>query len=139
MIRNQLINAFKQQIIYQREIEQWKKKLALLPDFNLMDVFLIFDEKGRGFFTRNEFEKGLLKLDFFPTLQQMNLLFKYFDQNSQSLIQYYSMVGVVNFNRFSDFAKSLFPTKKEYEELMLLKQKNDLEDGFVSFLEQIFG
>ena len=46
-----LVNMLKEQIHLDRELEMAKQSLSLLPDFNLIDAFRIFDTKDKGVLT----------------------------------------------------------------------------------------
>lgn len=104
----------------ERDIEEARKKLALRSDFNLLDGFRLFDRKGRGYITSSELEKALANLGIFPTRDELYLLFRRYDKDSDGLV------------RFSDFSKMMNPTSSEYSNL--LKERSPVyiesEDDF---------
>ena len=69
--------VLKQLISSIRSLENAKNDLAVRSDFNLFDAFRYFDVKGSGaHINSKQFEKGLADLKFFPTKDQVSLLFK---------------------------------------------------------------
>lgn len=85
-----------------------------------MDGFRLFDRKGRGYITSSELEKALANLGVFPSRDELYLLFRRYDKDSDGLI------------RFSDFSKIINPTSLEYSSL--LKERSPVyiesEDDF---------
>lgn len=64
-----LVQALKQQISINREIDDLKRELALRSDFNLFDAFKVFDKKSRGYLTRFETEQVLNSMQIYPTTE----------------------------------------------------------------------
>lgn len=76
-----LVQALKQLVQIDRDIEDEKKKLALKSDFNLMDAFRIFDRKELGHSSNIDLELALNSIGVYPSSQQLLLLFKKLDKN----------------------------------------------------------
>lgn len=95
-------------VFYEREVESAKIELALKSDFNLLDAFRMFDVKGVGCFTAQDFIEGLNRnlefLDF--STDDVLLFFRRIDVSSR---------GRLNFNEFS---AAVLPFSKEYASLV---------------------
>jgi len=101
-----LVRTIKQQVNIDRDIEEIKKQLALKVDFNLLDAFRIFDNKGRGYINKLELELSLNDLGLFPSKDEIYLLFKRMDKDNDGLL------------RYSEFCKSMLPQSSEYASIM---------------------
>ena len=86
----------------EKEIEQKKIDLALMPDFNCEDAFRIFEKNGRGYLTQDDLKYGLYLLGINVNDFIINLLFKRFDLQKQDQIN------------FADFFDMLIPFEKSY-------------------------
>jgi len=65
-------------------------------DFNLLDAFRVFDNKGRGYVTKLEFELALNEVGIYPTKDEMYLLFKRYDTDSDGLLRYSEFTKIVS-------------------------------------------
>ncbi|KRW99206.1 hypothetical protein PPERSA_07449 [Pseudocohnilembus persalinus] len=109
---DELSRALSRQINLDRDIEDIRKQLALRVDFSTLDAFRVFDINGRGYVTKLEFEQALNKMQIYPNSDELYLLFKKYDSDSDGLI------------RYSEFTKILVPTAQEYANLMNNRQPN---------------
>lgn len=82
-----LAKALKDQIELDKELENLRNDLALKSDFNLLDAFKIFDVYGKGYITSGEFEDGLREFNAYPTRDELYLVFRKFDKNSDGLLR----------------------------------------------------
>lgn len=101
-----MVKTLKDQIEIDKSNEEARKDLALRADYNLLDGFRFFDLKSRGFITSSELERGLEKLGIFPTKDEIYLVFRRYDKDSDGLLKY------------SDFCKMITPQSIEYAKLM---------------------
>lgn len=63
----------------------------------MLDAFKIFDVKARGYVTKLEVELGLNEIGIYPTKDELYLLFKRYDTDSDGLL------------RYSEFSKIILP------------------------------
>ena len=78
---NQLVDALRDFISLERELESSKTSLTLKPDFNLHDAFTIFDQTRTGTVSQCEIRDGLAAIGVFPTVDEVDLFFKRYDKN----------------------------------------------------------
>jgi Ca2+-binding EF-hand superfamily protein len=83
----QLVKSLKDQISFDRDLEEAKRRLALRSDFNLLDAFKIFDRKGKGFVTMTELERALHEIGLYPTKDELYLFFRRYDKDSDGLLR----------------------------------------------------
>ena len=74
-----MIQTLKQFIVLDKDIEVAKQDVALKSDFNLLDFFRTFDNRGHGSVTCRDFESSLVKYGVYPDQDDLNLLFKKMD------------------------------------------------------------
>lgn len=77
----ELVSALKNQIDLDKNIENVKIDLALTTDFNLKDLFRIFDTKDLLNINIYQFDSGCRLFGFVPTNTELNLVFNRFDIN----------------------------------------------------------
>ena len=85
---DEFVQALKNQINNNRELECLKNDLALRKDFNVYDVFHIFDKNKNGYLTGKEFEAGLNKFDIKPNKDESILIMKRLDRNFDGTVKY---------------------------------------------------
>ena len=92
----------------EREVESAKIELALKSDFNLMDAFRMFDVKGIGCFTAQDFMDGL----------QRHLQFNEF--NSDDIYLFFRKMDIGSRGRltFNEFSTAVLPFSREYAALV---------------------
>jgi len=83
----ELARALKEQIDLDRDLENLKNELALRSDFNTLDAFRCFDLDARGYITKNELKDGFNSFDVFPTSNDIYLIMRKFDQDSDGLLR----------------------------------------------------
>ena len=105
--KNQFNDFLKALMNAEKEIEQKKIDLALMPDFNCEDAYRIFEKNGRGYLTKDDLKYGLYLLGINVNDFMINLLFKRFDLKKLDEINY------------ADFFDMLIPFEKQY--------RNDVE------------
>lgn len=84
------------------DLENLKIDLSLKPDFNLIDLFRIFDITGKGFVTFEEFKLGLSVFHLFPTTDDAFLLFSRYEASEPGVLKY------------SEFCDLFCPKTEEY-------------------------
>lgn len=60
--------------------------MVLKTDFNLQDVFSIFDENRDGVLTHAEIRDGLAAIGVFPSSEEIDLWFKRYDRDGNNKI-----------------------------------------------------
>ena len=76
-----LIEALRDLIAQERELESAKVVLTNKPDFNLHDCFAIFDYCRHGHVTQADLREGLAAIGVFPTADEIGLFFQRYDAN----------------------------------------------------------
>jgi hypothetical protein len=71
----------------ERIIERLKIDLSLKSDFNIEDVFRIFELDERGYLTELDVKYGLNALDIFPSNDEIQLFVKKYDIKSLGYIR----------------------------------------------------
>ena len=85
---DEFVKALKDQINNNRELESLKNVLALRKDFNIHDIFHIFDKNNNGYITEKEFLAGLNKFNIKPNKVESFLIMKRLDRNFDGTIKY---------------------------------------------------
>lgn len=70
------------------DIENQKIDLYLKPDFNLIDLFRMFDVEAKGFVSFGEFRDGLAIFNLFPNTFDAELLFARYDSLKEGVLRY---------------------------------------------------
>ena len=91
---------------YEGEIERMKQDLALRPDFNIVDLFVFFDEEQKGFCSLEEFQETLRKLELFVQEKEALLLIKRLDKGGSGTM------------KFADFTYAFTPNLSDYLDLL---------------------
>lgn len=84
------------------DLEQKKIDLSLKPDFNLVDLFRMFDIEHKGYITFSEFKSGLYLFHIYPTTDDAFLLFSRYTSTEEGILKY------------SDFCDIFCPKTEEY-------------------------
>lgn len=84
------------------DLERHKIDLSLMHDFNLIDLFAMFDLNNKGFVTFEEFRAGIGLFGHFPSTDDALLLFTRFDSLKEEVL------------RYSSFCDMFCPKTKEY-------------------------
>ena len=109
---DQLVAAFKEMCVLERELEQAKTALTLKSDFNLADSFRQFDPHHRGVINNHDIREGLSAIGVFPTTEEIELFVSRYDNNGDRRL---------NFNEFSD----AFTTLDSYYAHMLTRRPSN--------------
>jgi EF-hand domain pair len=84
----ELIRALKEQINLEKELEDAKGRLALQPDFNLMDAFQMLDRTARGYVTATELHDILADLGNYALRENVSLFHRRYDRNNDGRLLY---------------------------------------------------
>jgi len=82
-----LLKVLREMVYLEREVEVAKEDLALKSDFNLFDAFRLFDKEGAGTISAGEVELGLNDLGIYPSKDQLYLLVRKFDRDSDTILR----------------------------------------------------
>ena len=128
-IKNQFNNFLLLLMKAETDIEKIKIELAKNQDFNIIDIFLFFDQNNKNFLTKDDLLTTLnsLKLENIDDFI-INLLFKRFDLTQKNEINY------------ADFFDMLIPFEKEYRnDVDKRKQKKEiLSEDLKEILRKVF-
>ena len=83
----ELVDMFKKQIDIEREIELAKQNLATRYDFNLYDIYDLFDDLGKGFLNSTDIERQLNKFRIYPIRDEASLIIKHYSKGETRLNQ----------------------------------------------------
>jgi len=120
-----LLRVLREMVYLEREVEVAKEDLALKSDFNLFDAFRLFDKEGNGTISAGEIELGLNNLGLYPSKDQLYLLVRKFDRDSDTILS------------FCDMCEGFIPMQEEY--IKLLKSRTPhCGEGFVD-VRRVFG
>ena len=106
--QSEFAKVLKDNIFLERELESQRIELALKTDFNLLDAFKIFDQRGTGNISVQDVILGLREILGFDKFSHddVYLLFRRHDTNQD---------GKLNFTEFSAL---MLPISKEYGALL---------------------
>ena len=129
-----LAEAIKRQILIEKELEEHKVNLALQSDFNLIDVFRLFDSEGKCYVTFEEFENALKKLGLTSSPRQ---LFERYNQSKCDRLDYVDFCDMVlpKDTNYTCIINKRHPSKEEISAktieflMILIKKSIELEDA----------
>ena len=101
-----LMNAFKEQIELEKDLEFYKEKLALRTDFNLFDGFRLIDVDRKGWLSKYDLQNTLKTLHIYSSVDEIFLFFKRYDTDNDGKF------------KLIDFIDALSPKQKEYSTLL---------------------
>ena len=104
---DELARALYEIMMAETDLEIMKRQLAMESDFNIQDVFRMFDFIESGEITRRQFEEVFNLLKLFPTSLEVELAMFRYDKD---------MDGRLNFNEFRD---AILPADTNYRDLVL--------------------
>ena len=110
----QTVNALREHLYIEKDLEKAKVNLALKPDFNIFDAFRIFDLNGNGYLTTSELRIGLQEIGVYASYDEVDLFFKRYDTNKNGRIS------------FSEFASALIPTDPYYAAMVNRRSSNSV-------------
>ena len=73
------LSYIKDTLINERELERVKCDLTLKADFNLSDLYKIFEVNKLGYLTASDLKNGMSLFNVFATIDEVNLLIKRYD------------------------------------------------------------
>ena len=73
------MSYIKDTLINERELERVKCDLTLKADFNLSDLYKIFEVNKLGYLTASDLKNGMSLFNVFATIDEVNLLIKRYD------------------------------------------------------------
>lgn len=114
---SELVNAFKEQISLDRELENTRQNLSLRADFTLIDAFKMIDENGKGYIASYDIEGVLNYLQIPISPDNVYLLIKHYDRDQDGKVT------------FSDFCEMLTPRQREYSSLLNSRKSNSSTDN----------
>lgn len=80
--KNEVISYFKKIVHFEGEIERMKQDLFFRPDFNLFDLYMIFDKDKKGYCFMNDFEQAFKIMNINLSGKEALLFFKKFEKNN---------------------------------------------------------
>ncbi|KAL8440612.1 hypothetical protein Efla_005531 [Eimeria flavescens] len=95
------------QIDSERRLECLREKLALKPDFNLLQFWGLFDTDARGYATATHIKDAFNALGLNISLSQAGLFARKLNNDAEPCI------------RYADMARAFLPTKTRYAEAMI--------------------
>lgn len=98
----ELVFALNELLKAEDDLERQKINLSMMHDFNLVDLFRMFDLEGKGFVTFDEFRDGISLFGHFPSTDDVLLLFSRYDSLKEEVL------------RYSSFCDMFCPKTKEY-------------------------
>ena len=84
----ELISAFREFIRLDIEADEAKTRLALQPDFNLMDAYQMLDKYSKGWVTAPEIIESLNELGSYPHKDDVYLFVRRYDKDGDGRILY---------------------------------------------------
>jgi hypothetical protein len=102
-----LVKFLKELIEVESRLENIKESFSLKPDVKIKDLFFCFDVGGTGNITPLQFKEILqMKLDIYADNEDIKLLFKKYDRDFDSKLNY------------PEFCEMVVPARQEYAKLM---------------------
>lgn len=77
-----LINMIKNILQLEEKIDKEKKKLIICPDFNMQEIFCVFDENNLNFSTESDFLTGLKHFGVKAAKDEVTLIFKHYSSET---------------------------------------------------------
>jgi len=99
---DELVRAFREQLEYDKEIEDARIRLANQSDFNLMDGFAMLDAHSKGSITAPELGDALSRLGHHTHKDLIYMLVRRFDKDNDGKLLY------------SDFCDALTPKSLQH-------------------------
>jgi hypothetical protein len=102
-----LVKYLKELMEVEARLENIKESFSLKPDVRIKDLFVCFDLGGTGYITPYQFKEILqMKLDIYAENEDIKLLFKKYDRDYDSKLNY------------PEFCELFVPKREEYGRLM---------------------
>jgi Ca2+-binding EF-hand superfamily protein len=90
-VDDQFVDYARELIRIENDLDRTKTDLALRSDFNIEDAFRLFELDARGYLTDIDFKYGLNRLDIFPTIEEIKLVFTRYDLANSGVLKYLSI------------------------------------------------
>lgn len=108
----QFLEFIKDLIDIELNYENLKCSLSLKHDFNLDDIFNLWEKEGKEFLTLSELREGLNTFGIFPSSEETIQLVKKFDSNKNGVLYY------------EDFVEIFYPINSEFRKLLQKRKIN---------------
>jgi Ca2+-binding EF-hand superfamily protein len=115
---DELVRALREQISFEKELENAKIQLISKADFNLFDAFRIFDIDSRGVISIHDLKSGLSEIGIFPSNEDLELYVKRYDKNYDGRLT------------FAEFSDSFTPTDAYYASTINRRVSNNVRGRF---------
>ena len=92
----ELVDSLKELIDYEREFENLKENLAQRHDFNLTDVFRLFDFTNTGLVTLTDLQQAFNLYSVYPSREEAQLIINRFDNDGDSRLTYSEFQEIFN-------------------------------------------
>lgn len=102
----------------ERKLENLKKELSLRPDFNLIDLFMFFDQEKKGFCDGPNLSLVMRELRVDCKDKDLSRLFSRFDRNRKGFL------------RFAEFCDCFCPVSRESFEILNQRKPINNEEKF---------
>ncbi len=89
-----LAKTFYEMIQAEQDLELLKQKLSLQTDFNMIDLWALFDGQGHGTISRMQFEEVYNLLSMYPDRHELVMLFRKFDTDQDEILKYPDLVNM---------------------------------------------
>ena len=73
----------------EKNYEELKQELAMMNDFNLFDLFNVFDSTGKGYVLPSEFEFGLNEMQIYPEKEEIMVFILALNPKNDGKIMYF--------------------------------------------------
>jgi len=80
--KSEIIGYFKKLVHFEGEIEKTKQDLCFRPDFNMYDLYMVFDKEKKGYCFLNDFEQAFKLIKINISSKEATLFFKKFEKNN---------------------------------------------------------
>lgn len=96
----------------ERELEQSKTTMTMKGDFNLFDLFKIFDIDNRGWCSVADLRDGLSAIGVYPTSEELELFMTRYDKNGDRML------------RFNELCEAFTPHDPYYSNMLNKRNSN---------------
>ncbi len=127
-----LAQTFYEMIQADQDLEILKQKLALKTDFNLHDVWAIFDTQGCGTISRMQFAEVYSLFGLFPEREELIMGFRKYDSDSDDLLKYEDIIKMFG-PRDKRYCDVLTARKPFNDGLCFMRAKCFLPDTLTDF------
>ena len=93
---DELVEAIKELVDYEREFEDIKQRLASNPDFNIDDAFNLFDFSGSGVISVTDIQEAYNLYGVYPTLDEAELILNRYDNDGDSRLVFAEFMELFN-------------------------------------------